>query len=183
MIALRSSCLLALMAALPLTATKALSQIPQVPTCRADQLSLATDGSNGGFNGMSHSGTLVLVRNLSSEACTIQPIAHIMLVDSVGKDLDAKGVLPGARFMHPGPVVLPIPLAAAATATATLRWISGPVFENNACISPSQLRVNFGSAVLNAPFSGTLCGDVAKGINFDQTRFAVGVQSKPSVTK
>ncbi len=183
MINLRSSCLLALMTALSLTATAALSQTPQAPTCRADQLSLSTDGSNGDFNGMSHSGTLVLIRNLSSQACAIQPIAQVTMVDSAGKDLPAKGVLPGARFLHPGPVVLPIVLPAGAIATATLQWVSGPVFDNNACISPSQLRVDFGSAALNAPFSGTLCGDAAKGITFNQTRFAVGVQSTQSVTK
>ena len=183
MFALRFSPRLALIVACLLFPIAAPSQSPQAPLCRADQLHLTTDSKTGDFNGMSHSGTLLLVRNRSSRACAIQPIAQITLLDSAGKDLRAKGVLPGARFLHPGPVVLPITLPAGATATAGLRWVSGPVFEHNACISPTQLRVDFGSADLNAPLSGTLCGDASTGVTFDQQRFAVQVRSKQLVTK
>ena len=169
---LRPRLLLSLIAALGLPATAALSQGPQLPLCRVNQLRLATDDQGGNFNGMSHSGTLLIVRNLGPDACAIQPIAHVTLMDSAGKDLGAKGILPGARFLHPGPVVLPIALPAGAEATATLRWVSGPVFEKNTCISSKHVNVSFGgNPALKATLIGTLCGDAAKGVTFDQSRF------------
>jgi hypothetical protein len=39
------------------------------PACRASQLSITFDGENGNFSGMSHAGTLLVVRNIGASAC------------------------------------------------------------------------------------------------------------------
>ena len=160
----------------------------QPPDCSPNQLSLSTDDENGNFNGLSHSGILVVLRNLGPSACRLQPMAQITFRDASGRDLGVKGLLPGARLMHPGPVVLPIILAAGAEATAALRWVSGPVFDGNTSISATTLRVTLGTTSLTTPLRVVLYGDATKGITFEQARFALDpVYSapavKPSVTR
>lgn len=39
--------------------------------CKASDLALGTDSEHGNFNGMSYSGTLLVLRNLSSAACHV----------------------------------------------------------------------------------------------------------------
>lgn len=156
--------------------------MPNLPLCQAAHLRVATDGKDGDFNGMSHSGTLVVIRNVSPAACALQPMAQMSFYDAAGARLGATGVFAGTRFLHPGPVVLPLALPAGAAATATLRWIAGPVFEKNACISTRELRVTLGSKSLRTPLIATVCGDATKGISFDQTRFALA-RTHPSATE
>ncbi len=137
-------------------------------------LSLSTDDENGSFNGMSHSGTLVVLRNLSSRACRISAIPQIEFFDKSGP-LKAKGQMPG--FTRPGlghgPVVLPVIVAAGAELTSSLRWVSGPVYDQNTCITPTTLSVTVGDSRQTTPLGAHLCGDAAHGgITFEQNRFA-----------
>ena len=161
-------------AAVTLSSFTVQAQPARSSLCTVNQLFLSTDAENGSFNGMAHSGTLLIIRNVSPGPCSLFPISQISFTDKTGKDLGAKGILPGARFMHPGPVVLPFDLPAGAVATASLRWISSSVYDKNACIDPKKIRVNFGSATLTADVGVTLCGDATLGITFDQARFALG---------
>lgn len=150
-----------------------LAQVNSLPNCAANQLLLSTDTENGNFDGMSHSGTLLVVRNLGPEACRLTPIARATLLDSTGKPLGPfSATPPGARFMHPGPVVLPVALAAGAELTATLRWVASPVFQNSVCLSPATLVLTLGDLTLNTPLTGSLCGERAKGVSAELSRFA-----------
>lgn len=147
--------------------------------CTATDLSPATDAENGAFNGMSHSGTLVVLRNLSPTACSIPAIPRLTLLDAQGKLLPSTPELPGARFLHPGPVVLPIPVAPGAEVTATMRWVSGPVYTDNLCLDPTTLDIAIGTQHLQTPLTAHLCGERAKGVSYELSRFATDPVYKP----
>ena len=142
-----------------------------IAMCTADDLSLAVDSENGQFDGMSHSGTLVILRNTSPNTCRVNAIPRITLADAT-HDLPATADLPAARFMHPGPVVLPVAVAAGAELTATMRWVQGEVFTDNLCISPTRLTVKIGSSSQTIDFAAHLCGERKEGVHYELTRFA-----------
>lgn len=146
----------------------------QVRMCAATDLSLATDAENGNFNGMSHSGTLVVLRNLSPTACRVPATPQLTFADKSGP-LQAKAQMPG--FLRPGmghgPVVLPVIVPAGAEVTSTLRWVSGEVYDKNTCFTSTQLSVTIVGKLQTVPFSAHLCGDAASGgVTYQQTRFA-----------
>ena len=62
----------------------AMSLHPAVPAraCTAGQLSLSFDGEQGNFDGMSHSGTLLVLRNFGASACTVLPRPVLSFEDS-----------------------------------------------------------------------------------------------------
>lgn len=150
--------------------------------CEATDLSHATDSENGAFNGMSHSGTLVILRNLSPTACSVPAIPQLTLIDSSNKPLPATPQLPGARFMHPGPVVLPIPLAPGAELTATLRWVSGPVYTDNLCLDATSLDITVAGTKLRTRLLAHLCGERTTGVSYQLSRFSTDPFYKPKKT-
>ena len=138
--------------------------------CKASQLSLGTDAENGNFNGMSHSGTLLVLRNISSTACRVPGTPELSFFDAK-HPLAAKAELPGGKFMHPGPVVVPVVVAAGAEVTATLRWVSGPVYSHSICLDPTRLSLTLGEGQLSTPIAAHLCGDRADGVSYDLSHF------------
>lgn len=150
-----------------------LAQAAQPPAlCTANQLTFSTDAEDGNFNGMSHGGTLAVVRNIGPSACRITPLPQLTFTDAAGKDLGATATVAGARFMHPGPIVLPIIVPAGAEITATLRWVSGEVYDMSACIEPTILHARFGTIGLHAKAGARICGEAGKPLTFETSRFA-----------
>ena len=152
-------------------ATIPAAEAARVPMCKPSQLSLGTDAENGNFNGMSHSGTLLVLRNLGSAACRVPAIPEISFFDAK-HPLAARAELPGGAPMHPGPAVAPVIVAAGAELTASLRWVSGPVYADSVCLDPTRLTLAIAGAQLSTPMAGHLCGDRAKGISYDLSHFA-----------
>ena len=147
--------------------------VNSLPLCTADELLLSSDQEGGNFNGMSHSGTLLILRNIGTAACRLVPLAQASLLDKDGRSLGPFSTTPPiARFMHPGPVVLPIAVAANAELTATLRWVSGSVFDSSLCLSPTTLVLKLGDLALKTSLKGTLCGDRTRGVSAELSRFA-----------
>lgn len=144
-----------------------------IAMCKSSQMSIATDGKNGDFDGMSHSGALLVLRNISETACQVEAIPRITFANSKGT-LEAAAELPGTRFMHPGPVVLPITVEAGAEVTSTLRWVSGEVFDKSVCIDPTKLSVEMNGKAQTTVFAGHMCGNKPKGVVYQMTRFATG---------
>lgn len=141
----------------------------ELPICRADQLTLRLEGGDGRFAGMSHNGVLAVLRNVGDTACSLSPLPSLTMVDS-GRGIVARGSPPLARFMHPGPVVLPIELDAGAIAAAELHWIAGDVFAAGHKAVVASLIVQVGKNSLRARLSTTLWSEHA-AVTFDQTRF------------
>ena len=144
---------------------------PSLPLCKASELSLATDDENGSFNGMSHSGALVVLRNLAPSACRVPPLAEIVFEDASHKALPIKSTVAGARFLHPGPVVLPVVLPPGAELTAKLRWVSGEVYVHSVCLHPVFLSVAIAGQSLRTALTASLCGDQTSGVIVERTRF------------
>lgn len=137
-----------------------------LPACTVDQLSLATDGENGAFNGMSHSGTLLVVRNLGSRTCTLPALPHLQFFGPGEVALPVVQQAPPG--LHSAPVARPVPVAAGAELTAPLRWVSGPVYPQSRCLSPTELRVEIAGGVLRSPLSAHICGPTRATISFEQ---------------
>jgi hypothetical protein len=141
-----------------------------VPACTASQLSLALDGENGSFTGMSHDGMLLVLRNLGENACSVPAFPSLIFRDAAGAQLAITREIPGARGMHPGPVVLPAIIAPEAEVTAMLRWVAGDVYDHGVCLKPATLSVNIGGEELTAGISAQLCGRSARTVTYTSTR-------------
>ncbi|MGI4853691.1 MAG: DUF4232 domain-containing protein [Janthinobacterium lividum] len=139
--------------------------------CKPSDLSLGTDAENGSFNGMSHSGTLLVLRNLSPAPCRVPQRPTITFMDGA-KPLDVKLSIPGARFMHPGPVLVPVVVAPGAEVTSQLRWVSGEVYSHSLCVSPTAIAVKIGDETQQAALGAHMCGEQVTSISFEATPFA-----------
>ncbi len=138
------------------------------PDCRAEDLSFHTDAQGGKFDGMSHSGTLLILRNAGTKSCEIQAFPVLAFSDATGKlNVRVESNLP--LHAHPEPVAV----APGEEATATVRWVSGAVFQDSVCLNPTQVSVEIGGQALRAEFHGHLCGERAKGVVYQMSRFAV----------
>ena len=145
---------------MPLPATP-----PSAPPCAAAQLRLSTDGQDGAFDGMSHSGVELSIRNLGPD-CTLPALPKVVLLSRAGRPLPAVRQAPVG--MHPGPVVMPVFVGAGHRAASDLRWVSGPVFDHNRSVRAASVTVRIGGGVLRAPLKAVLYGPTGKPVTFEQ---------------
>ncbi|NYF89152.1 DUF4232 domain-containing protein [Tunturiibacter empetritectus] len=141
-----------------LASSASATSLPSASTllaCTAAQLSLSFDGEGGNFDGMSHSGTLLVLRNIGAQTCTVPGRPALVFEDASNTKLPISVELPPG--MHPGPVILPVAIPANAEATGELYWVSGEVFDNSKCYTPAFVAISFGAETLRAPFTGHLC--------------------------
>jgi hypothetical protein len=136
------------------------------PACRTTQLRLSLDGHQGDFNGMSHSGTELSIRNIGPD-CTLPALPKVEFRDARGRLLPAERKAPIG--MHPGPVMVPVRLAAGHRAATELRWVSGAVFSHSRVVRAASVTVRVGTAMLHAPLTAMLYGTAGKPVTFDQT--------------
>ena len=151
------------------------------PACAANQLALSFDDGDGAFDGMSHSGTLMVLRNTSATACAVPGLPVLTFRDAAGAELAiVRRPPPG---MHPGPVVRPAAIAAGATAAASLRWVSNEgVFDDGRCLVPARVEASIGTGTLTQPFPGhSLCGPSGEPVPFDQSW--LGIDPAPAGTR
>lgn len=141
---------------------------PPTPPCRVDQLRLSVDGHAGDFNGMSHSGTELSIRNIGAD-CLLDALPRVQFRDARHRGLPAVRQIP--RGMHPGPVMVPVRLAAGHRAATDIRWISGPVFPHSRNIRASTISVYIGAATLAVPIKATLYGPAGQPVTFAQRPF------------
>ena len=132
------------------------SSVSALLACTAAQLSLSFDSENGSFDGMSQSGTLLVLRNIGSETCTVPGRPTLEFEDSSQARLPIS--LQSTPGMHPGPVILPVAVPAGAEVTGGLHWVSGEVFDSSKCYSPAFVAITLGTDTLRAPIAGQLCG-------------------------
>ena len=139
--------------------------------CPASWLSLALDPENGAFNGMSHSGTLLVLRNLGPRACTMPALPSLRFEDAHHHPVAVTRQAPVG--MHPGPVMLPVAVPSGAELTADLRWVDGDVFGDSSgsgsSASPAYLLVPIGGKMLRTAFQGQMFGPKGKPPEYTQT--------------
>ncbi len=136
------------------------------PPCRAAQLTLSRDGRDGDFDGMSHSGTQLVVRNTGPD-CAIAALPPIEFRDARGRVLNARRRPPAG--MHPGPVMLPVRLATGARATTDLRWVSGPVYPDDRVARAAAVALRIGRRAVRVPIVAEIHYEAGETIAFDQS--------------
>lgn len=162
-----AACIGALLLAMASACTTSASA--DVQPCQPRQLELSLDDGGGDFNGMSHSGTYVVLRNNGASACRVPARPDVTFLDAHETPLRASlQPIPG---MHPGPVLLPVEIPAQASVRASLRWVTGEVFDDTQCIDPVWLRIGIGEGALTTPFRGHLCGSRAEGPLYQMVPF------------
>ncbi len=163
-------------AAVPVLALSACSPQPSTtrPTraagpsaCTPAQLSLRLDDGAGRYNGMSHSGSMLVVRNAGDVACSIAALPSPKLQDSQHQTLAIT-----ARA-EPPPADQPprLLLAPGASAQSDMRWVSGNVYDDGHCESPAFITLALGTGIVTAPFRGQLCGAGGKPSTYSITPF------------
>jgi hypothetical protein len=135
-------------------------------TCVPGDLALTTDGRDGDFNGMSHSGTYLVVRNKGQRTCTLPGLPTIGFRDASGRAVPAMRQAPAG--MRPGPVVLASTLRPGAALATGLRWVSGPVHARSRCHDVVAVTMSVGRSAIRAPLRGHLCGEAGRPVGFDQ---------------
>jgi len=133
----------------------------KIAPCTAAQLSIALDNENGFFDGMSHSGTLLVLRNLGPSACTVPARPLLTFEDAAHHPVSISLQTP--RGMHPGPVLLPVVIPVNAEVTGSMRWVSSDAYGAGNCVSPAVLTLHLDPAAsdadtLRTSFRRRLCG-------------------------
>ncbi len=137
------------------------------PSCSASQLSFGLDQEGGYFDGMSHSGTLLVLRNLGPQACSVSAQPMLAFEDAQHHPLHVSLQTPTG--MHPGPVILPVVIPVGAEVTSKMRWVSGDVYDGHNCVSPAYVTIQVGAGSLSVPFNGTSCGPVGPPPTYTMT--------------
>lgn len=137
-----------------------------LPACSASQLSIRLDDKNGEFSGMSHSGTLLVVRNIGASACSVPRLPELRFEDAAHQPLAIVRQVPVG--MHTGPVVLPANIPPGAEATAELRWVSGDVYDGHHCVTTAAALVTIGNETYRQAFAGHFCSALNTPATFTQ---------------
>lgn len=141
-------------------------QVSQPVDCTASDVALRFDGADGNFNGMSHSGTYLILTNKGQHSCRVPRRPELAFVDKKGAVIPAKVNVPTG--MHPGPVMTPVLLAPGSSARSGLRWVSGAVYLRSKCADVAKATVQLDSGEVSAPLHGHMCGDASVAIHFDE---------------
>ncbi len=143
--------------------------------CATRDVTLKPGGNASDFNGMSHSGTFLVLTNRSRTACSIPGLPQLTFLDTNGP-VKSEADLAGAKFMHPGPVVLPLVLQPKQSVTTSARWASGPVFQDNLCYKLTGVTLALRDGSVMTPLSGQMCGERSKGVRYDLQRYGAGAK-------
>lgn len=141
----------------------------QAPQCSASDLSFSVDYKNGYFNGMSHSGALLVLHNKGSKVCSIPARPMVGFENTQHVTLPVLWQSP--KGIYPGPVLLPIVVPKGAWMTSQIRWVSSEVFDKSKCISPAFITLSIGDKLLHSSFKGNLCGPADKNPTYTLTLF------------
>ncbi len=158
------------LAAFLMTTVASAARLPsKANPCAVSDLSFSVDYKNGYFNGMSHSGALLVLHNKGSQACAIAARPIVGFEDARHVPLPISWQSP--KGMYPGPVLLPVVVPKNAEVTSQIRWVSSEVFDKNKCISPVFITLSIKNDLLRSPFTGNLCGPADKHPTYTLTLF------------
>lgn len=140
----------------------------RIPDMCSHRIEVSLANPNGDFNGMSHSGVYLTLRNHGARACRLPGLPTVRLLDARSMPISAAREAPVG--MHPGPVIIPVTLAPGDKATADLRWVSGDVYDGHNCSTPTRVTVEIGARKVSAAWpGGEICGPASKPLPFEQT--------------
>lgn len=167
--------MLALSACAPPSPTTRPTQAAGPAACTPLQLDLRLDAGNGRFNGMSHAGTMLVVRNTGTVACTIAATPSPKLRDARRQSL----FFMAQSASSPATQSPRLVLAPGASVESDMRWVSGNVYDDGHCESPAFITLAIGAGTVTAPFEGRLCGAGGKPSTYSITPFRAAAASAP----
>lgn len=147
----------------------------ETPACQAAIVEIRLDDQNGAFDGMSQSGTMLVVRNTGSESCLMPPVPSVQFEDEAGHKLPVIR-RPAVQVRRPGPhgaksgsMLKPL-CCQQGERYATLHWVSGDVYDDSHhCVRPTRLVLTVGQGEKQAAFKGQLCAPAKASLMFDQS--------------
>jgi hypothetical protein len=149
----------------------------QPPACDPAQLSFKVDAKNGQFDGMSHSGTLLVLHNLGPARCTVPARPELSFLDAGRNPLAVSPrAVPG---MHPGPVMLPVVIPAGATLTSEARWVSSDAYGAGNCVTSGFVALSLARRRLTVPLESHLCGPANQNPSYTVTPLHRDAGNKP----
>ena len=132
------------------------SRAMSTPRCTQTQVSVSFDNANGRFTGKTETGGLLVIRNFGEKPCSVLPKPEFHFEDSAGKPL---GITWGApKFMHPGPVMIPVVIPPGAEVTGMMRWAYGSGDRSMKCMRTAVMEVVLDGGGARVPFSQEFCG-------------------------
>jgi Protein of unknown function (DUF4232) len=157
---------------------------PPPPPCAGTSVTVSLDDEGGAFNGMSHSGTRLTVRNTGTVACRFPVRVALVFKDAKEAWLpiiagEIKPVRPGTiQIQEPGALTsnLTMTLSPGQTVSSTLRWVAADVYGQGQgrCLRPRTIELRLGPGAIDAidlPFKSTVCGERGKMIMVDRSRW------------
>ena len=123
--------------------------------CVKGQLSVRLDDRGGYYNGMSQSGTDLVLQNTGKTSCMLPALLKLTFSDRHHHILTVQRKI--ASGMYPGPVLLPVRIAAGEGTRIPLRWVSGEVFEHGHCVSPAYLSLIMPDGEHRLSFDHMMC--------------------------
>lgn len=135
------------------------ADIMSILPCESSDITMHTDDRSGLYDGMSQSGTTLVLHNTGPGACMLPPRPVLTFSDAAHHPMTVERRT--VRGMHPGPVLPPVIVPADRELLILLRWVSGDVFDGGNCIRPAFVSLNLAGGSLTVPFDRQMCA--AKG--------------------
>ncbi|AHE73575.1 DUF4232 domain-containing protein [Enterobacter ludwigii] len=139
----------------PLVRADTMSILP----CEAKEITVHTDDHNGQYDGMSQSGTTLVLRNTGAGACMLPPRPVLTFSDAAHHPMPVERRT--VRGMNPGPVLPPVIVPADGELQILLRWVSSDAFDGANCTRPVFVSLDLAGGTLTVPFDRQMCA--AKG--------------------
>ncbi|HDR2590551.1 DUF4232 domain-containing protein [Enterobacter ludwigii] len=139
----------------PLVRADTMSILP----CEASDITVHTDDHNGQYDGMSQSGTTLVLRNTGPGACMLPPRPVLTFSDAAHHPMPVERRT--VRGMNPGPVLPPVTVPADGDLQIQLSRVSSDASEGGNCIRPAFVSLDLAGGTLTVPFDRQMCA--AKG--------------------
>ncbi|MFZ4169304.1 DUF4232 domain-containing protein [Enterobacter ludwigii] len=127
--------------------------------CEASDMAVHTDDQGGLYDGMSQSGTTLVLHNTSPGACMLPPRPVLTFSDAAHHPMPVERRT--VRGMNPGPVLPPVIVPADGKLQILLRWVSSDAFNGGNCTRPAFVSLDLAGGTLTVPFDRQMCA--AKG--------------------
>lgn len=142
----------------PLTLVARASVMPILP-CESSDITVHDDDHGGQYDGMSQSGTTLVLQNTGSRACMLPPQPVLTFSDAEHHTMAVERR--PVRGMNPGPVLPQVIVPADRELLILLRWVSSDAFDGGNCIRPAFVSLGLSGGTLTLPFDHQMCA--AKG--------------------
>ncbi|HFI5335105.1 TPA: DUF4232 domain-containing protein [Serratia liquefaciens] len=148
----------------------ALADLPSIYPCEHVDISVRLDDRNGLYDGMSQSGTELVLYNTGTSACMLPPLPALTFSDRAGRVMAVERRI--SRGMHPGPALPPVIVTPDNELRIVLRWVASDVYDGGTCVRPASVSLSLAGGVLSVPFERMMC--TATGQNGYYTQSLTG---------